>query len=889
MAVVSPMLDVMPQQTNPTRNPQIEIPRMMATRHEIVEEPPVQVAAEDKMYVAVGKELKENKSTVLWALHNSGGRKICILHVHEPGQWIPLMGTKFPVSQLEEHQVKAYRETEKQDMNKLLLEYSMICERAGVSTDVVHTTKDSIDKGIVELISQHSIKMLVMGAAADKHYSRKMMQTKSKKATYVRLQAPLFCRILFVCKGHLVHTREGRLEGISTEVASPTLQANPNNESGQPSSLRSRSVTEGLTSSGPGYRRARSDIHGMRISTFSSDSSEGLTPHRSSNTLGSFNDWEEISRSCPPLNSLTSSCSSPGVTANDSDLTSPARADPGSGSHAMHPKEDHHRHSSPPSVLEGVMDCELYDQLEQAMVEAANSRQEAFEESKRRRKAEKDAIDAIRRAKTSESLHAEEMRKRKEYEEALARGREELENMKRYVDEIMEELRIAQEHKSSLENQIASSNQMILELEQKMFSAVELLQKYKKERDDLQVERDEALEVSEELRKKQAEEASNALTPRFFSEFSFSEIEGATCNFDRSLKIGEGGYGSIYKGLLRHTQVAIKMLKSNSSQGPSEFQQEVNILSKLRHPNLVTLIGACPEFCILVYEYYPNGSLEDRLLCKDNTPPLTWQTRIRIAAELCSVLVFLHSCNPHSIVHGDLKPANILIDANLVSKLSDFGICRVLTQDESSSTNTTLYRITNPKGTLVYMDPEFLSTGELTPKSDVYSFGIILLQLLTGRSATGIAREVQNALDKGNLKNLLDSTAGDWPFVQAKRLAHLAIRCCEMNRRNRPDLASEVWRVLEPMRASCGAPSSFRMSSEEHCQIPSYFICPIFQEIMRDPHVAADGFTYEFEALRGWLDSGNDTSPITNLQLPHCNLMPNHALRSVIQEWLQQQ
>ncbi|CAL5383010.1 unnamed protein product [Camellia sinensis] len=805
MAVVSPMLDVMPQQTNPTRNHQIEIPRMMATRHEIVEEPPVQVAVQDKMYVAVGKELKENKSTVLWALHNSGGRKICLLHVHEPGQWIPLMGTKFPVSQLEEHQVKAYRETEQQDMNKLLREYSMICERAGVSTDVVHTTKDSIHKGIVELISQHSIKMLVMGAAADKHYSRKMMQTKSKKATYVHLQAPLFCRILFVCKGHLVHTREGRLERISTEVASPTLQANPNNETGQPSSLRSRSVTEGLTSSGPDYRRARSDIHGMRISTFSSDSSEGLTPHRSSKTLGSFNDWEEISRSCPPLNSLTSSCSSPVVMANDSDLTSPARADPGSESHAMLPKEDHHRHSSPPSVLEGVMDCELYDQLEQAMVEAATSRQEAFEESKRRRKAEKYAIDAIRRAKTSESLHAEEMRKRKEYEEALARGREELENMKRHVDEVMEELRIAQEHKSSLENQIASSNQMILELEQKMFSAVELLQKYKKERDDLQVERDEVLEVSE-LRKKQAEEASNALTPQFFSEFSFSEIEEATCNFDRSLKIGEGGYGSIYKGLLRHTQVAIKMLKSNSSQGPSEFQQEVNILSKLRHPNLVTLIGACPESCILVYEYYPNGSLEDRLLCKNNTPPLTWQTRIRIAAELCSVLVFLHSCKHHSIVHGDLKPANILIDANHVSKLGDFGICRVLTRDESSSSNTTVCHRTNPKGTLVYMDPEILSSGELTPKSDVYSFGIILLQLLTGKSAVWIAREVRCALQNGNLKNLLDSTAGDWPFVQAIQLAHLAMRCCEIDRRNRPDLASEVWRVLEPMKASCGSP-----------------------------------------------------------------------------------
>ncbi|CAI0470348.1 unnamed protein product [Linum tenue] len=241
----------------------------------------------------------------------------------------------------------------------------------------------------------------------------------------------------------------------------------------------------------------------------------------------------------------------------------------------------------------------------------------------------------------------------------------------------------------------------------------------------------------------------------------------------------------------------------------------------MRHPNLVTLIGACPEAWTLVYEFLPNGSLEDRLSCRDNSPPLSWQTRIRIVTELCSVLIFLHSSKPHSIVHGDLKPANILLDANLVCKLSDFGIARLLHQDEDSSG-------TAPKGTFAYMDPEFLASGELTPKSDLYSFGIILLCLLTGRSPLGLTKEVQDALNKGNLKSLLDPLAGDWPFVQAEQLARLALRCCELNRENRPDLASEVWRVLEPLKASCGGPSSFRAGSEEPCQPPLYFICPIF-------------------------------------------------------------
>uniref|UniRef100_A0A5B6YL82 RING-type E3 ubiquitin transferase n=1 Tax=Davidia involucrata TaxID=16924 RepID=A0A5B6YL82_DAVIN len=895
MAVVSPMPAIL-QQIKPIRYPDIGISGMMASRDGIVEEPTMRVI-EDQIYVTVGKEVKESKLTLSWALHNSGGRKICILHVHQRAQMIPMMGTKFSVSQLEEHQVRAFREIERQNMQKLLDEYSMICDRAGVRVEILHIEMDSIEKGILELISQNGIKMLVMGAAADKHYSKKMLEPKSKKAIYVRLNAPVFCQIWFICKGHLIHTRKGRSEGVNVEVASPSLQASPNTETGQSSSLRSRSVTEGqndqlkLSSSGPDYRRVRSDVHGMKVSALPSPDGIGGVPPRSRlNVEGSFDEWDGISRRSPSLGSRISSCSSSEVI-DDSALISIVGTQGSENRlelHGLYHSKEDHQHSSPPSVLqEGSMNNELYDHIEQAMVEAENSRREAFEESIRRRKAEKDAIEAIRRAKASENLYTEELRQRKEIEEALASGKEEFEKMKKQLDEVMEELRIAQEQKSSLESKIANSDQMVYELEQKILSAVELLQNYKKERDELQVERDNALRLAEELRKKQAEEASSMHMARFFSEFSFSEIEEATCNFDPSLKIGEGGYGSIYRGQLRHTQVAIKMLHSHSLQGPSEFQQEVDVLSKLRHPNLVTLIGACPETWALIYEYLPNGSLEDRLSCKDNTPPLSWQTRIRVTAELCSVLLFLHSCYPHSVVHGDLKPANILLDANYVSKLSDFGICRIISHDEVSNNGTTLCCRTDPKGTFAYMDPEFLATGELTPKSDIYSFGIILLRLLTGRPALGITKEVQYALDKGSLKDLLDPTAGDWPFVQAKQLAHLAMRCCEMNRRSRPDLASEVWRVLEPMRVSCGV-SSFRLGSEEHCQIPPYFICPIFQEIMQDPHVAADGFTYEAEALRGWLESGHDTSPMTNLKLAHCNLVPNHTLRSAIQEWLQQ-
>ncbi|CAN4125658.1 unnamed protein product [Withania somnifera] len=855
---------------SPVRYPEVDLSLLNLCEKVVREGSPVTPVrvVNDVIYVAVGKDLKETEPTLTWALHKSGGRKICILHVHTPGQKIPMMGTKFNIDQLDVHQVRAYHEKERQDMHKILEKYILICGRAGVQAEKVVLEMDSIEKGIVELISQHGIGKLVMGAAANKCYSKKMTDLRSKKAIYMRLQAPAFCCIWFVCKGNLIYTRLSKSEGLNTDSGSLSIPASPVNDI----FLRSSSVTEGYNDQvnlrGPftEYRRFASDNHRIIFPGLSSGGTlQANFPSMSSDR--SADTWDGIPPISPSVASRFSLSSS--VEMVDDSLARTEGNETALDSSALHYFNFGPHQSSPPSIAErvngelaGSMNDEFYDRLEQYVAEAEAARREAFEESIKRRKAEKDAIEARRRTKASETVYADELRRRRELEEALAKDKEKAIQMKSQLNKLMEDLQVAQAQNSSLESQLLNSDTQVQELEQKIFSAVDLLQKYRKERDDLEVERDGALKLAEALREKHSDGSSFKSTSVLFAEFYFHEIEEATRKFDPALKIGEGGYGSIYRGLLRHTHVAIKMLHPHSLQGPSEFQQEVNVLSKLRHPNVVTLIGACPEAWTLVYEYLPNGSLEDRLTCKDNTPPLSWQTRIRVAAELCCALIFLHSCTARGIIHGDLKPANILLDANFVSKLSDFGICRVISEDDLSENSTTLCYRTDPKGTFAYMDPEFLETGELTPKSDY-------------------------ALDKGNLKNLLDPTAGDWPFVQAKQLAHLAMSCCEKNSRCRPELSSEVWKVLEPMRASCGA-SSFIMGSEERCDIPSYFICPIFQEIMQDPVVAADGFTYEAEALRGWLDSGHETSPMTNLVLSHKNLVPNHALRSAIQEWLQQ-
>jgi len=172
-------------------------------------------------------------------------------------------------------------------------------------------------------------------------------------------------------------------------------------------------------------------------------------------------------------------------------------------------------------------------------------------------------------AQVSESLYSEEVKQRKETQEALAKEKEEIQKVKTQLNQVMEELQNALEKQSSLESQITESDEMVKGLELRMASAMELLQTYKKERDEFEAERDNAQKKAEELRRKQ-EEASSTKTPQFFS-----ELEEATRNRDPSLKIGEGRHGSIYKGLLRQTQVAIKMLHPHNLQDPSGLQHEV--------------------------------------------------------------------------------------------------------------------------------------------------------------------------------------------------------------------------------------------------------------------------------------------------------------------------
>ncbi|KAF8692356.1 hypothetical protein HU200_039684 [Digitaria exilis] len=351
-----------------------------------------------------------------------------------------------------------------------------------------------------------------------------------------------------------------------------------------------------------------------------------------------------------------------------------------------------------------------------------------------------------------------------------------------------------QEVVQALEAQLLSSMRVIQDLQEKLSEAHCLLFSLERDQDELRRQRDAALREAAALRDRVRHLEENTMPVPAFVELSHGDLLEATHNLDDSLRLqgrSGGGYGNVYRAQLHlhnangegRRDVAVKVLSSSNPRPPEEFRRQAEELSKLRHPNVVPLLGACsgPDASALVYEYLPGGSLEARL------PDLPWPERTRIAAEVRAALVFLHR---NGVVHGDLKPANVLLLPDLSSsKLADSGLCRLLEPDAG-----VLLRCTLSASTVAYMDPEFLASGELRPTSDAYAFGVLLLQLLTGRPAMGLARQVQAAMAEGRLPEVLDAAPGEWPHTldRAEQLARLALRCCELTSDNRPDLAGDM-------------------------------------------------------------------------------------------------
>ncbi|CAL8164799.1 unnamed protein product [Prunus armeniaca] len=276
---------------------------------------------------------------------------------------------------------------------------------------------------------------------------------------------------------------------------------------------------------------------------------------------------------------------------------------------------------------------------------------------------------------------------------------------------------------------------------------------------------------------------------------SFAEVQRATNNFDDEKLLGEGGFGNVYRGtLLDGRKVAVKRAKKGSGQGLGEFHTEIKILSKIHHRHLVSLIGYCDEKSemIIVYEFMENGTLSDHLYASD-FPRMPWKQRLEICIGAARGLDYLHTVAAGGIIHRDVKSNNILLDENNVAKVADFGLSKHGSVDET-------HVVTKVKGTLGYLDPDYVMSEQLSEKSDVYSFGVVLLEVLCGRppidrdlprDEINLAEWVLHCKTKGLLEQVVDSSLeGQIDANSLRVFSDTAEKCLQKDANDRPTMVN---------------------------------------------------------------------------------------------------
>ncbi|XP_030937652.1 putative receptor-like protein kinase At4g00960 isoform X2 [Quercus lobata] len=281
-------------------------------------------------------------------------------------------------------------------------------------------------------------------------------------------------------------------------------------------------------------------------------------------------------------------------------------------------------------------------------------------------------------------------------------------------------------------------------------------------------------------------------------QLGFGTIKVATDDFSDANKLGQGGFGVVYKGKLSDGQViAVKRLSKNSGQGDLEFKNEVLLVAKLQHRNLVRLLGFCLEGIekLLIYEFMPNGSLDNFIFDPIKCVQLDWARRYNIIGGIARGLLYLHEDSRLRIIHRDLKASNILLDSEMNSKISDFGMARLFELNQSEGSTSRIV------GTYGYMPPEYAMHGQFSVKSDVFSFGVLVLEIISGRKNNSFqnGENIESLLSyawknwkQGIVSNLVDPTLKAGSTTEIMRCIHIGLLCVQENVAHRPTMTSVV-------------------------------------------------------------------------------------------------
>uniref|UniRef100_A0A2C9U8V8 Receptor-like serine/threonine-protein kinase n=1 Tax=Manihot esculenta TaxID=3983 RepID=A0A2C9U8V8_MANES len=298
--------------------------------------------------------------------------------------------------------------------------------------------------------------------------------------------------------------------------------------------------------------------------------------------------------------------------------------------------------------------------------------------------------------------------------------------------------------------------------------------------------------------------------------FNLSTISAATDNFSQANKIGQGGFGSVYKGQLTNgKEVAVKRLSKNSGQGAEEFKNEAMLIAKLQHRNLVKLLGCCiqEDERILIYEYLSNGSLDLFLFDITRSSFLNWSKRYEIIVGIARGILYLHRDSRWRIIHRDLKSSNILLDAEMKPKISDFGTARILEDDQIE------HKTHRVVGTYGYMSPEYAVLGKFSVKSDVFSFGVILLEIISGKKSNGFHQEdpsltlighVWELWQEDRALDIVDSTLKEsYNSHEVLKCIHIALLCVQEDAMDRPTTSAIIVMLDSEISLPCPKQPAF--------------------------------------------------------------------------------
>ncbi|KAL4367087.1 hypothetical protein GQ457_05G014320 [Hibiscus cannabinus] len=630
-----------------------------------------------KVYVAVGNDIRDGYKTLAWTLRKWSPQpfSVVLLHVtyNISKDFVYTPFGKLPASAVSEEKLEILRKYEQEKTDKLLSKYIAFCGKVKVEILKVEKFDKPIHQLIVDLMSRHKIGKLVMGMTFMKSSSWRSKSAISG-AFYVHQNKPGFCELYIICGEKLVvlggNVDEGRMENDpGTMVAKVTDKSNIRNLLGR-------------------FFRESSPLRRQKCSS-----------PPSTNQDSAKNRWEnnvqELENYFQHLLSL------------NLDEDSPMESDtPGRTNSNMNDAEE-----------KEAGQCKIDEAQETIHLK----RKEAIVDAKRQAKAEWAIILCNSRAEELETLIKVEAAPRLEMNNLLDTEKQKLYEVIRDAEESKKRLNSLKELQAELSSKLQESNKARANAE-------------------AQLEKAEVTTTEMSFAEKKDALGTAARSSELrcsYREYTAEDVRSATDNFSELSRLKScGDWLNVYRGQIEHSTVVIKMLGSDNGMSPENFQAKVRLLSDIRHPHLVALMGFCSELTCIIYEYMHNGSLRDILFapqrsCRktNKNQVLMWYDRIRIAREVCMGLGFLHSSKPRPIVHCQLTTSNVLLDRNLVAKISGYG-----------------YR--------QHRDHYDLS-------SDIRAFGVLLMHMLTGGNWAGLIEDGM-MVDRAALVQVLDEKAGNW-------------------------------------------------------------------------------------------------------------------------------